>query len=117
MCHMVKNADITLYHKEYSPEARTNVWQHTQYIGASWHGKRAVSTSKGGLTATSAYSVRIFTDTALKVAPDDIIVSVLCDEDDPKDACKRCSESCTVTGVSDNRRGSAHLRHWRLEGE
>ena len=45
---MVRNADITLYHKEYDPTKRIDVWTHAQYEGVSWHGRQAATVGDNG---------------------------------------------------------------------
>ena len=39
---MVRNADITLYHKEYDPTKRIDVWTHAQYEGCLLYTSRCV---------------------------------------------------------------------------
>ncbi len=88
---MVRNADITLYHKEYDPTKRIDVWTHAQYEGVSWHGRQAATVGDNGLNTADAYTVRIFTRAA--------------------------AASFLVTSVADNRRGPDHMQHWRIEGK
>ena len=113
---MVRNADITLYHKEYDPTKRIDVWTHAQYEGVSWHGRQAATVGDNGLNTADAYTVRIFTRAAA-VASGDIIIRGLVDFDDPQKARRAAAASFLVTSVADNRRGPDHMQHWRIEGK
>ncbi|MEG2020806.1 MAG: DUF6751 family protein [Oscillospiraceae bacterium] len=114
---MIKNSDITLYHKSYSEKARTDIWQHTQFMCVSFHGKQAVSVEKSGLNAANVYTVRIYTKQALEIANGDIIVRGLFADESPDLARKKARESFVVTAVIDNRRGSKAVQHFRIEGK
>lgn len=70
----MRNANITLYHREYNPEQGQDVWTRTPYTGVSWYGGREVTTGTGGDTAVDGYTVRIFTNEAVTVQPGDIVV-------------------------------------------
>lgn len=114
---MIKNADITLYHKAYDPSSRLDVWTHTQYEGVSWHGRQAVTVGGNGLNTADAYTVRIFTGAAIAASSGDIVIRGLVDLDDPQKARKTAAASFLVTSVADNRRGPDHMQHWRIEGK
>ena len=58
---MVRNADITLYHKEYDPTKRIDVWTHAQYEGVSWHGRQAATVGDNGLNTADAYTCLLYT--------------------------------------------------------
>ena len=90
---MVRNADITLYHKEYDPTKRIDVWTHAQYEGVSWHGRQAATVGDNGLNTADAYTVRIFTRAAAAVASGDIIIRGLVDFDDPQKARRAAAAS------------------------
>lgn len=112
----VRNADITLYHREYDPEQSADVWSRVQYRGVSWHGGRAVTSGTSGDTAADAYVVRIFTNEAVSAEPGDIVVRGLVEDEITGTAqlTQKYAESWRVTGVRDDRRGG--LPHWRIEG-
>lgn len=117
---MLANADITLYHKEYDPMQRTDVWRRSQWPGCNWYGGRSVTVSDGGLDASGqrsdVYKVRIPTGQAVQAAPGDIVVRGLFEDERPQEARRKAAESFVVTAVRDDRRGSAPLHHWKLEG-
>ena len=84
----VKNADCTLFHKEWDEAARRDVWSCTQFPGVSWYSKKGAQPGTAGETASDTLIVRIFTPDSFK-----------------------------VLRVRDNRRGSLQMQHWRIEGE
>lgn len=112
----VRNADITLYHREYDPEHGQDVWTHTPYTGVSWYGGREVTTGTGGDTAADGYTVRIFTTETVAVQPGDIVVRGLVSDEitGASQLTQKYPESWRVTLVRDNRRGG--LAHWRIGG-
>ena len=113
---MRENADITLYHKEYDPATRLDVWKRTQYKAVSWYGRQAATVGDSGLNTADAYTVRIYTGAVATVSIGDIVVRGLFDIADPKKAQKQAQAAFVVTSVSDNRRGSPRMQHWRIEG-
>ena len=113
----VRNANITLYHREYNPEQGQDVWTRTPYTGVSWYGGREVTTGTGGDTAADGYTVRIFTNEAVTVQSGDIVVQGIVSDEitSASQLTQKYPESWRVTLVRDNRRGG--LAHWRIGGE
>lgn len=111
------NADITLYHKEYDKAARMDVWTANVYHNVHWHGKRAATVADNGLKAGSTYTVRIFGAAAVLAAPGDVIVRGDTAALTLQQAKDTGAEHIKVLSVTDNRRGSLAVQHWRLEGE
>ena len=112
---MIKNADITLYHKEYDPDTRGDQWGFTQYPEVSWYGGQAVSVGENGLNTADKYTVRIFTKDAVKAEAGDIVVKGMISIPITSASQLKAYEKFTVTSVQDNRRGSPGMHHWKLE--
>lgn len=137
---MLSNADITIYNC-YGKGTRSESWQRTQIKGVEWYGGQAVTVTDSGLQSASTYTVRIpayrepagktFSMPAdYKAAADpsglwtlqngDIIVRGLVDDDATGSTAitgKYADRCFTVTGWRDNRRGSAWVQHWRVDGK
>lgn len=115
----IRNAAITLYHREYNETSRRDVWTHTQYPVASWYAHAGAEAGAGGETAADHAVVRIYTTGPLAAAPGDMIVPCLTDAEIGSSAQLKqlYPGSIKVLRVRDNRRGSPALQHWRLEGE
>lgn len=105
--------DITLYHKQYNNVTRLDEWQRTQYMGVHFHAKQAVTVDKGGLNAANVYTLRIMTNDTVTVSAGDYIVQSLVNFVNPQDA----DEKILITAVSDNRRGSPAVHHYKIEGK
>lgn len=139
---MQPNANITVYNRWYDRETRLDTWHATKITGAHWHGKQAVTVDSNGLNTADAYTVRIplaSAPAARKYAPPheyaragkaavdglwtlqagDIIVRGLIDDVISKasDITAKYDDVIVATGVTDNRRGSPALQHWRVEGK
>ena len=109
---MLTNAAITLYHKQYDPAMRLDAWTRTVYANVNWYAKNAVATDGSGLEDASSVIVRIPTTHALAVAPgDQFLYGITNAAVPPKSAC------CLVVSVTDNRRGSAAMQHFKIEGK
>ncbi len=115
----IRNAEVTLYHREYSKELRQDTWTHTQYPVASWYAHAGAEAGTGGETAADHAVVRIYTTGPLAAAPGDMLVPCLTDvEISGSVQLKQLHPgSIKVLRVRDNRRGSPAMQHWRLEGE
>lgn len=70
------------------------------------------------MNADCNYTVRIFTPDEISVSTGDIVVKGAVAETvtAPVRQLSAKYECFTVTGVCDNRRGSAHMKHWKVEG-
>ncbi len=115
----IRNAQITLYHREYDEATRRDVWTRRQFAAASWYMQAGAEAGTGGETAADHAVVRIYTDVPLAAAPGDMIVPCLADAEvsGSVQIKQLYPGSIKVLRVRDNRRGSLALRHWRLEGE
>lgn len=111
---------VTLYHMGYSEETRLDTWERVVYPNAHWHCKLAAnymaSQSGSGLHSASVYTVRIFTQEALAVCTGEFLVRGLCDAETPAQI-PPDAQRMTVLAVTDARRGTAGMRHWKLEGQ
>ncbi|ADU25686.1 DUF6751 family protein [Ethanoligenens harbinense] len=140
---MTTNADITLYNQWYNRVTRLIEWKRVQIPGVSWHGGIVTDVTGNGLQAANAYIVRIPLDAApagrtfacpedwaatesddlgalWTIQPGDILINGLLADDIAKASdltAKYGSRCCTVIGWKDNRRGSAALQHWRIDGK
>lgn len=115
---MVKNADITIYRRTFDKATRIDVWNHEQYESVSFHGHQAAAVGNNGLSTADVYTVRIYTDDDIGVNVGDIVVKGLIDVNITGASELTSKYGCfVVTSVSDNRRGSANMHHWRLEGK
>lgn len=115
---MIKNADCTVFHRTYDPENRADFWKPSFHQCVSWHGKCGASIAESGLNADCNYTVRIFTADDISVATGDIVVKGAVGETvtAPVRQLSGKYECFTVTCVSDNRRGSERMKHWKVEG-
>ena len=69
----IRNADCTLFHKEWDEEARRDVWSCMQLPGVSWYSKKGISVGTTGETAEDTVVIRVYTQQALAVDTGDII--------------------------------------------
>ena len=105
---MLTNADITIYHKRYNPETRLDEWQAAQYPGVNWYGR---------LNTADSYIVRIPTTELIEVCNDDVVVKGLVNDVVASPSSLKAYRHFVVTSVSDNRRGTQSMQHWRIEGK
>ena len=133
------NDVITVFNARVDPGTRGDVWVPTVIRGASWFAAKAarVDASRGGLAAAGACVIRIpvEADAGGKeyAAParyredpagrwtlrgGDVIARGAVPDGDWSPAALRAAgfECVTVTGVTDNRRGTRG-KHWRVEGK
>ena len=115
----VKNADCTLFHKEWDAAARRDVWSCTQLPGVSWYVSNGAAVGTSGETAADTAVIRIYTQDILAVAVGDVIAPglVTAQVDSSAYVLRLFPDSIKVLRVRDNRRGSPRMRHWRIEGE
>lgn len=114
---MLVNADITIYHKSYNPETRLDEWRAAQYPGVNWHGRQAAIVGDSGLNTADSYIVRIPTTEHIGAENDDIVVKGLVNDVITGPSALNAYPHFVVTSISDNRRGSEQMRHWRIEGK
>lgn len=111
---------VTLYHRDYDPASRTDVWSRMVYPAASWYGAQAASVSDNGLLTADTYTVRIATSDEIAAAPGDVLVlGEVADTVSGSAALtgKYHGRCFVVTHVQDNRRGVRRAWHWRIEGK
>lgn len=135
---MNTNADITLYNKWYDRAMRTDRWLRTQISSVNWYGGQAVTVGDNGLLTADKYTVRI----PLQSAPagrqylppeeyaaleeeelagawtlqnGDVVVRGLINDATPPKAADK-TERFVIMGMSDNRRGSLGMQHWKVVG-
>lgn len=111
---------VTLYHRDYNPASRSDVWSRTVYPTASWYGGQAAPAGDNDRVTADAYTVRIDTDAEITAAPGDVLV--LGEVEDAVTGSsvltRKYQGRCMVlTSVRDNRRGARRLWHWKLEGK
>lgn len=74
---MISNSDITVYHREYDPKSRLDIWAR-RYIPEVWWYKVEKSTvTTDGLKQADVITIRI-PDTSVVIAKDDYIVKGKC---------------------------------------
>lgn len=113
-----KNADCTLFHREWDEAARRDIWSCTQLPGVSWYASRGVTVGTAGETAADTAVIRVYTQGLLAVDVGDMIVPglVTAQAESSADVMRLFPNSIKVLRVRDNRRGSQQLHHWRIEG-
>ena len=102
---MTFNQTVTLYHlnDDDTYEART-------YENASVHRRCAAAVGPGGFIYDNVAVVRILGDFSLAADIGDYVFVGKSQNAAPD------KEKCLVVlGVTDNRRGSSYMRHWRLD--
>lgn len=116
--HGIRNADCTLFHKEWDEEARRDVWNCMQLPGVSWYSKKGITVGTTGETAEDTVVIRVYTQQALDVDTGDIIAPglVTAQVNSSADVLRQFPDSVKVLLVRDNRRGSPQMHHWRIEG-
>ena len=113
------NETCTLYHKNYDPDTRLDVWTATILTGVSWYAKQGVTAGENGLNSADTLIVRIPVEAApegLSASPGDLMVK---GENGPIASPRELAgkERYTVTAFRDNRRGPSALHHYKIEGE
>ncbi len=115
------NETITIYHKSYDEEKRTDVYLPTVVKDCSWFVKTQSAISEKGMVYDDTYIVRI----PLDHAPDELIFTkgdyvlkgdVLLKEAKPSDLLKHKEGVFLITSYSVNDKGSPYTRHIRISG-
>lgn len=127
---MMPMSDITLIHFD----GRRQVYSAFTITGVHLHGSRAVSVGDKGVNTADLYTIRIPAGAGTQgrdycearefdrlpeadrkrcwtIAHDDAVIFGLV-SGDPAELSKQ--RDCTVIGLTDNRRGSPALQHWRV---
>ncbi len=110
---------VTLYHRDYDPEQRRDVWTRTSWPKASWYGARKAAVNDNGMVSMDTYTVRIDTAQTLTASPGDVLILGAVEDavtGSTQLTSKYKGRCCIITHVQDNRRGAARAWHWRLEG-
>ncbi len=130
---MKNRTDITIYLKRYNEEKRDDDWHCFQLFGTHWfNGQRSTLTgSKYNKTVVRILERTLFDTFALKgdayallldengnlfVQEGDIVLRGIYTDKLPSEALSKASDSFTVQTVTDNRKGSANIRHYRIGG-
>ena len=117
MHSFLANADIALFHKAgYDPAAKKDIWESTAYLGCHWHARVAAPLSDKGRTDAGGCTVRIFTASEVAAVPGDVVVRGLTSLETPREAQDAGLLCFTVQAVTDDRRGTPRMQHWKLEG-
>ena len=113
-----KNTGVTVYHKEYDPDARRDVWTAAYYPEASWYAAEGATINAEGESADDKAVIRLFTRDDIPLASGDMAVRGKTHQ--PVTTSAEIKElypnSIKVLRIRDNRRGSAGQQHWRIEG-
>lgn len=114
----VKNTGVTVYHREYDPDTRCDVWMPAYYPEASWYAAEGATISTQGESADDKAVIRLFTREDIPLAVGDMAVRGAAQQ--PVTTSAEIKElypdSIKILRIRDNRRGSARLQHWRIEG-
>ena len=114
---MTTNADITIYHQVKDEKTRDWKWEPPVQYRVNWHGRQAVSIGDNGLNAADVFTVRIPGNSDVSVSVGDFVIKGLHNDADPVAVARSAAGAFKVTSVTDNRRGSPAVRHWKLEGK
>lgn len=99
------NGSITLYHYDENSGSYTSM----QYPSVSiYHGSKTV-TQDGNLISQGFCRIRIPTAERIDVSTNDYVYLGITDAELDKSICLK------VMAFGDNRRGSKHMHHWRIE--
>ena len=99
---MTANSSVTLYH--YDGE----IWH--RYFSAANVFMRTEGERDKGITADGSAFIRIPTDDFINIKPGDRAVIGLCEDEIPP----KSNNMLEILSVTDNRRGSINMRHWKL---
>lgn len=115
----VRNAGVTIYHKEYDAAQRRDIWTPAYYPKASWYAAEGAAVGTQGETAADKAVIRLFTREAIPLEIGDLAVRGQTQQPAATSAeiKTRYPDSIKVLLIRDNRRGSPLLQHWRIEGE
>ncbi|MEG1275929.1 MAG: DUF6751 family protein, partial [Ruthenibacterium sp.] len=101
-------------------------WSRTVYNDVQMYCGNRASNGSGPRNASSAgnmtqpqnlCTVRIFTQQEMPCRIGDVIACAICTQGAPQ-AARDAGVNCyTISGVFDNRRGSARMQHWKLEAK
>lgn len=115
------NETITIYHKSYDEEKRTDVYTPTVIDGCSWFAKTQSAVSEKGMVNDDTFIVRV----PLENAPEELIFtkgdyvlkgSVSLKEARPSDILKHNEGVFLITSYSVNDKGSPYTKHIRISG-
>ncbi len=101
---MVINGAITLFHYDESAEE----YKYAFSLPASVLLRRSGEADIDGITGNNSAVIRIFTSEQLEMLPGDYVMVGICSELDKENALQ-------ISSVTDNRRGSPRVQHWRID--
>lgn len=105
---MITYGAVTVYHQGYDPHSRMERWSHASYPTVAIQRDTQVAVQQGRMESADAVRIRIPATERLEIAPGDKVTVGLAEAEAPP------SGALTVTGVSDNRKGSRHMWHWKV---
>lgn len=132
---MNTNTDITIYNKYYDVVTKVEVLRATYFMAANWYAQHGVTVGAGGESRSYRTIVRIPQDMAFLtgktyVEPDkyrgepstwtmqngDLVVKGDNTDLRRESDITKLDSAFRVASWSDNRRGSDHMKHFKLEG-
>ena len=105
---MITDTDLKLFHKRYDAATRRAIWDAAYFASASCHRRAEVTLTEDGLKCADLTELRIPTEETIALANGDRAIFGCCESAEPP------AGAMTVTAFSDNRRGSAGVRHWKV---
>lgn len=111
---MVWNQTITLFHKEVIPEQRKEVWSSCVFQGVSAVRVQRSSPFGSGMEPDNQLIVRIPASLSLTIGAGDRIVLGEAEISGPISESAEFQKAFLVLSVSDNRRGSGELWHYKV---
>ena len=106
---------VTLYRKRYDATVRDSRWTNTPYLCAHWYGGTGIKLVNRRISTDDSYLVRIFTDEAIDVQPEDVLALGVQNAKTPSSLPENALYF-TVLSAVDSRRGSKEMRHWKIGG-
>ena len=135
---MLANSDITIYNRYLDSVTGYDKYSRCVVYGVNWFSRTKINITDGGLLSANEYTLRIpltakfgkrytnpkdFTATNESVCftlkEGDIIVRGITTETNPvlAELFKNYNEVLTVVSVTDNRRGSPGVQHFKVVGK
>ena len=105
---MITYGAVTVYHQAYDPHGRMDCWSHASYPAVAIQRDTQVAVQQGRMESADAVRIRIPATGRLEIVPGDKVTTGLTEADAPP------PDALTVTGVSDNRKGSRRMWHWKV---
>lgn len=100
---MIRNSAVTMYHET------EEGWQRMFFCRVSLHCQNGIRTGEPGQASKNAVTLRIFTQQDCSIAPGDKVIPGYCESLLPP-----TENAYTVLEVTDNRRGSGRMQHYKV---